>query len=233
MQFDLSCTPVIRQESYLEYEFVADMGGGAKILFNDPTLSYNHLVALEISDKLLRFQLLGAGPTKTIPGEDFLIYPSVMPQVDLAYELYPGRLKEVLVLNSPSAKHEFTFALETDGVTAYLQDDNAIVYKDDGGNEVFTIDAPYATDANKAAVKTSLKFDGATYTLSAIPDSSTVYPIKLDPTASFSTYMWSLDNTAKSTTANPVRIGLRTPDGAKLVKKVTVTNSTFAPQKQL
>ncbi len=223
MQVDFPYTPTIRREPYLEYEFVADIGSGAKVLFNDPTLSYNHLVALETSNKLLRFRLLDAEPTMTIPGEDYLIYPSVMPQVDLAYELYPGRLKEVLVINSPSAKHEFTFALETEGVTACLQDDDTIAYKDADGNNVWNIDAPYATDTNGAAVKTSFNFDGSTYTISAIPDSSTAYPIKLDPTVSFASYyVWNYDSVVSSATMPTYQMGLAAADNSLLVTSLTV-----------
>ena len=223
MQVDFPYAPTIRREPYLEYEFVADIGGGAKILFNDPKLSYNHLVALETSNKLLRFQLIGAQPTMTISGDDFLVYPSVIPQVDLAYELYPGRLKEILVLNSPDAQHAFTFILETDGVTAYLQDDNAIVYKDADSNTVWTIDAPYATDANGAAVKTSLDFNGSTYTISAIPDSSTAYPVKLDPTVTFAPFLvWNYDSIVSSATMPAYRMGVAAADNSLLVTKLTV-----------
>ena len=182
MIIDLAAPPKIRREPYLEYEFQADLASGSKVLFNDPTLSYNHLVSLEINNKLLRFQLVGAQPTMTIPGDDYLIYPSVLPNVDLAYELYAGRLKEILVINSAPAQHEFSFLLETNEVTASLQPDNSIVYKDTDGNTVWTIEAPYATDANGSDVPVTMQFDGAQYTVKALPTEDTAYPIKLDPT---------------------------------------------------
>ena len=239
MIIDLAAPPKVRREPYLEYEFQADLASGAKVLFNDPTLSYNHLVALEINNKLLRFQLVGAQPTMTIPGDDFLVYPSVLPNVDLAYELYAGRLKEILVINSAPAQHEFSFLLETNEVTASLQPDNSIVYKDADGKTVWTIEAPYATDANGSDVPVTMQFDGAQYTVKALPTKDTVYPIKLDPTVTIMVayYLFNVSEAATYTAISPVKFFVGANDEAAVIKaveiintrsrKITITNSTY------
>ena len=226
---DLAKPPMIRREPYLEYEFQADLASGAKVLFNDPTLSYNHLVALEINNKLLRFQLVGAQPTMTIPGDDFLVYPSVLPDIDLAYELYVGRLKEILVINSPSAQHDFSFLLETEGVTASLQQDNSIIYKDADGNTVWTIEAPYATDANGLDVPVTMQLDGAQYTVKALPVEATAYPIKLDPTVTITSayYLVNVSETATYTTISPVKFGVGANDEPAVIKAVEVINTRY------
>ena len=225
MIIDFAAPPKVRREPYLEYEFQADLATGAKVLFNDPTLSYNHLVSLEINNKLLRFQLVGAQPTMTIPGDDFLVYPSVLPNVDLAYELYAGRLKEILIINSNQAQHEFSFLLETNEVTASLQPDNSIVYKDADGKTVWTIEAPYATDANGSDVPVTMQFDGAQYTVKALPTKDTVYPIKLDPTVTLpSAYIWNVQGVAQDAAPTPYRLTIGREDGAPVITSLTVYN---------
>lgn len=231
MIIDLAKPSKIRREPYLEYEFQANLASGAKVLFNDPTLSYNHLVALEINNKLLRFQLVGAQPTMTIPGDDFLVYPSVLPDVDLAYELYAGRLKEILIINSPSAQHEFAFLLETEGVTASLQPDNSIVYKDADGNTVWTIEAPYATDVNGLDVPVAMQFDGSQYTVKALLTEANAYPIKLDPTVmlpgttGMKLWDYSTLNVGSSYPIPANRIAVGREDGSRLINSLTVRNS--------
>lgn len=231
MIIDLAKPPKIRREPYLEYEFQADLASSAKVLFNDPTLSYNHLVALEINNKLLRFQLVGAQPTMTIPGDDYLVYPSVLPDIDLAYELYAGRLKEILVINSKQAQHEFSFLLETEGVTANLQPDNSIVYKDANGNTVWTIEAPYATDSNGSDVPVAMQFDGSQYTVKAMPTEANAYPIKLDPTVmlpgttGMTLWDYSTLNVGSSYSIPVNRIAVGREDGSRLINSLTVRNS--------
>lgn len=229
MVIDFAAPPKVRREPYLEYEFQADLASGAKVLFNDPTLSYNHLVALEINNKLLRFQLVGAQPTMTIPGDDYLVYPSVLPNVDLAYELYAGRLKEILVINSAPAQHEFSFLLETNEVTASLQPDNSIVYKDADGNTVWTIEAPYATDANGSDVPVTMQFDGAQYTVKALPTEATAYPIKLDPTVTITSayYLLNVSEAATYTAISPVKFFVGANDEAAVIKAVEIINTRY------
>lgn len=226
MIIDLAAPPKIRREPYLEYEFVADLDdGGAKILFNDPTLSYNHLVALEIGDKLLRFQLVGAQPTTTIPGDDYLIYPSVLPNIDLCYDLYAGRLKETLVINSAQAQHEFSFDLETNGVTASLQPDNSIVYKDAADNVVWTINAPFSVDANGATVETYLQFSDGQYIVGVSPATDAAYPIRVDPTVTLpSAYIWNAQGNTVTVTLAPYRLAVGRADGSRPIPSLTVYN---------
>jgi len=175
----------IRREQYDQYEFQAELGG-TLVLLNDSAETYNHLAAIKVGDKLLRFTLAEAAPTGTILFNDNICYQDVFPDVSLYYTTEPGRLKEYFLINSQDCRQSFTFLLEQEGTTATLKADNSIEFRDAADNLVWTIDAPTATDAAGKDVPTTIAFNGSSYTIGITPDANTQFPVCLDPTVNVS-----------------------------------------------
>ena len=223
---NLATLPLVRQESYLEYEYQADLSHDAKVYFNEASLSYEHLVALQAGDKTIKFSLIDAAPTETLIYNNQVVYPDVFPDVDLYYTVDDASLKEEIIITKPTARHDFSFDLQQENVNAYLQQDNSIQYLDAGGNLVWTIQAPYAFDAENKEVQTTLSFTGTLYTLTALPDENTVYPIALDPTATFNLGSHTIfyQNYAGTATYSygPVRFDVGRLDYTEIISKVYV-----------
>ena len=183
---NLAPLPLVRQESYREYEYQADLTLDAKAYFNAAELSCEHLVAIESGDKIIKFALIDAAPTETLIYNNEVMYPDAFPNVDLRYALDAGTLKEDIIIKTAQARHSFSFDLQQDNVTADLQPDNSIQYLDIDGSLVWKIVAPYAYDAENKPVSVTLDFTGKVYTVTAVPDENTVFPVILDPTVSLS-----------------------------------------------
>lgn len=165
-----------------EYEYQASLGSDVTAYFNDPEESYEHLVAVQSGDKLVRMALRGMEPTSCVVEGTCIVYPDAFIDTDIYYNTSQGELKEDIVMASTAAPHEFSFDLETVGVTAELQEDCSINYLDEAGSTIWTIVAPYATDAAGRNVEVSMVYGEGMYQLTVVPDADTVYPVTLDPT---------------------------------------------------
>ena len=175
--------PIIRQIKEGEYEYQADLYD-AKVFFNDPQADdYNHLMKIVKSDKELIFKMLNASPTNiTVDKDNQLTYHNVFEGVDTVYTLYPNKVKEDIIINSPEAEHVFKFRVY-ESLPATMQDSGDILYCDnDNDNQLFCLPAPYATDTNNNTVDVEMIYEEGYYTYKVIPNKNTVYPIILDPT---------------------------------------------------
>lgn len=176
--------PVIRQIKEDEYEYQADLYD-AKVFFNDPQEGdYNHLMKIVKNDNELIFKMLNASPTNvTIDKEDQLTYHNIFDGVDAVYTLYPDKVKEDIIINSPEAEHTFKFRTY-ESLPATMQDDGSISYSinENDNQSIFELPAPYATDVNGNEVNVEMTHEEGYYTYKVIADKNTVYPIILDPT---------------------------------------------------
>ena len=174
--------PIIRQIREGEYEYQADLYD-AKVFFNDPQADdHNHLMRIVKYDNELIFKMLNASPTNiTVDKDNQLTYHNVFEGVDTVYTLYPDKVKEDIIINSPEAEHVFKFRVY-ESLPATMQDSGDIFYCDNENQNVFELPAPYATDTNNNTVDVEMIHEEGYYTYKVIPDKDTVYPIILDPT---------------------------------------------------
>ena len=180
--------PIIRQIKEGEYEYQADLYD-SKVFFNDPQADdYNHLMKIVKYDKELVFKMLNASPTNiTVDKDNQLTYHNVFEGVDTVYTLYPDKVKEDIIINSPEAEHVFKFRVY-ESLPATMQDSGDIFYcdNDNDNQNVFELPAPYATDTNNNTVDVEMIYEEGYYTYKVIPNKNTVYPIILDPTVEVS-----------------------------------------------
>ncbi|WP_152970266.1 PA14 domain-containing protein [Frigoribacterium sp. RIT-PI-h] len=129
---------------------------------------------------------------------DLVRYPDVFPDTDLTYEVTDGSVKEELVLAKvPSAKNEsWTWNVTAPGLTATIDDNDAVVFTDAAGATVFGIPAPVMYDSSgvegqktdaEAMVPLTLKKTSAGWAITLTPARSwltnedRVYPVHIDP----------------------------------------------------
>ncbi len=119
-------------------------------------------------------------------------YTSVMTNTDLVYDIGADSVKESIILSScPSQVTDYSYTINTNGATLYLNEDNSINVVKNGQIE-FVIEAPYMFDSNGIStdyIDVSLENIGeSTYTLTYSPDydwlssDERVYPVTIDPT---------------------------------------------------
>jgi len=113
----------------------------------------------------------------------------VVENVDIAYTVKTGALKEDIILKSKQAPSVFRFRLTTNGLTLKKSGDTFGLFAATG-EEIFTFAPLYMEDANgKRSENISLQFDsvknGYEVTISAdvsfLNDVDTVYPVVIDP----------------------------------------------------
>lgn len=184
--------PEVKKVQYNEYEYQVQYDN-YKVLFNDASQDATHLMAVEKDDTLLRFQLPGVAPKETLITDSTIFYPSIYTDVDLSYEIQETKVKETIIINNKGAKHLFNFTTKEKNINASFKEDGSIVYLDSNENELYTIEAPYAFDANNNELEVYVTNSLSGYSVEVKTDENTVYPIYLDPTITMkttSTYAW-------------------------------------------
>lgn len=73
-------------------------------------------------------------------------YPEIYPGVDLACTVRSDSVKEDIFLKGPEAPRRFVWHYQTGQLTA-VQKEDAILFMEDDGREVYRLEAPYMTDA--------------------------------------------------------------------------------------
>ena len=140
-------------------------------------------------------------------------YAAPLPDVDLTYDLKGRSLKESLILNRLPEQESFTFHVDSGGLTASLQEDGSVVFRD-GDTDVLAIQAPYMWDANDEysdAVTVTLTEEAGGYRYTVTPDrewleaEERAYPVTVDPT-----FVVGTRHTIKDTT---MVFGSSTPSG--------------------
>ena len=132
---------------------------------------------------------------------DLIVYEQVFPGVDLQYKLSGNSLKENIVLANRSAARSFSFDLKVKQLTAVLED-NCILLEDKNGNVMYTMKAPYMSDAEgkvSSEIVLGLSGNGNHYTVTLTPDmawlNSAAYPVVIDPVVGKVMDYHQIDNT--------------------------------------
>lgn len=121
-------------------------------------------------------------------------YDAIAEDVDLEYTVLPTRVKESIILNSPSDISTYVMNIYTENLTAKLLESKKIEFYDKSGTVVFSMWAPYMFDSNNELsedISVTLEEKGNGLYVSTITPSSQwlndperVYPITIDPTVS-------------------------------------------------
>lgn len=77
-----------------------------------------------------------------------VIYKNVYEDVDLQYIVTPTGIKENIILNSADVQTEFAAEYKANGLTPVQTSDKVIELKAEDGTVVYTISAPFMSDAN-------------------------------------------------------------------------------------
>lgn len=140
-----------------------------------------------------------------------ICYPDIIDNVDLEYNVMPGKVKEAIILKNKNVDLERLFFLIETNTKLELKENKKIISTVDNNN-CFEFDTPYMVDAN---FKTNnninyklTKIDDGIYELELIIDKEwlnneeTTYPVMIDPTITnsgqnnsvYDTYIGSGDN---------------------------------------
>ena len=130
------------------------------------------------------------------------VYRNAFPGVDLQYIVSPTGVKENIILNTPSARREFTLQYQINGSLEAVQRDARTIELRDGEETVYVLTAPVMTDAAGAASEaltlTLIERQGGKLTVQLKADAAWLaaegrqYPVVLDP--SFLTDYQDLDS---------------------------------------
>lgn len=125
--------------------------------------------------------------------ESAVVFESVEKDTDIQYIVTPTGLKENIVLNKkPLSAVSYTYTISADGLTGVLNGDNSIDFKDNSGEVIFTLPAPFMYDTNhEISYDVAVDFSGSgPYTMTYTPsyewlsDSKRNYPVTVDPAVS-------------------------------------------------
>ncbi|MGN1161232.1 MAG: DNRLRE domain-containing protein, partial [Candidatus Fimenecus sp.] len=103
-----------------------------------------------------------------------VIYEKVYNDTDFEYIIGSGGLKENIILNSNTAQTVFTAEYKANGLTPVQTDSKTVELQADNGTVIYTISAPFMTDADGNAS------DGVTLTLSNVKNNSFTVTTTLD-----------------------------------------------------
>ncbi len=120
-----------------------------------------------------------------------LIYKEVYPGVDLCYTAYGYDIKEQIIVKKKQETYRYDFLLQSEGLTAVLNEDGSVYLKNSGEEVIYEIPAPYMEDAagrTSTAVSYLLNTtaQGTVLTVTAdaewINSADGTFPVKIDPT---------------------------------------------------
>lgn len=131
-------------------------------------------------------------PTTLEKVSSTVTYKDVFKSTDFEYILSSTGLKENLILDSKKAPTEFTAEYKVNGLTPVQIDEKTIELRAEDGTVIYTITAPFMTDADGAYS------DGVTLTLESVKNNTFTVKITLDST-------WlDADDRAYPVTVDPV-----------------------------
>lgn len=105
-----------------------------------------------------------------------VLYKDVFKATDLEYIIGSTGLKENLILESAKAPREFIAEYKANDLTPVQVDDKTIELRAEDGTVIYTVSAPFMTDADGAYS------DGVTLTLESVKNNSFTVKISLDGT---------------------------------------------------
>jgi len=158
--------------------------------------SSKYITLLNIDNKhKLSWSLEGAVNSSAAKDTYSVTYPNILTDTDLQYQPFSDGLKENIIVKSASAPNVFKFDLKLEGLTPELLNDGNIELKDEKtGENIFVLPKSYMFDNNhKTSNSVNMTIDKTdnpniyTITVTAdenwLKDSSTAFPVTIDPSA--------------------------------------------------
>lgn len=139
------------------------------------------------------FSLEGAQSVRPSKGDALVEYKGALPGVTIRCTLQDDALKEDVVLDVPPlAPFALRYGLKLTGLTAQAEKDASLTFHDDRtGDLVFVMSPLFMTDAaGHRSTDVTLSWDGTTLVVTPdarfLADTSTVYPVVIDPSITLS-----------------------------------------------
>ncbi|BEL03298.1 hypothetical protein Q0Z83_014890 [Actinoplanes sichuanensis] len=155
------------------------------------------------SGHTLAYDLDGAAPVQARINGDTATYPEILPGTDLELRSLNDGLKETLILKSPAAGNEWVFPLKLDGLTPKRQADGSINLVTSTGAVAMRVPRGWMQDSNvdpksgAPAESSGVQYElitrdgGQALKVTAdaawLNDPARKYPVRVDPTAEWST----------------------------------------------
>jgi YD repeat-containing protein len=107
------------------------------------------LVSVEKQGYIFDMLLVGARKVKSVINNDEIIYPDILPQVDLSYVVTNDKIKESLILKAPTDQSQYSFELKIPAnLTARLLANGNITISTQFGDLVWILEKPRMIDSN-------------------------------------------------------------------------------------
>lgn len=137
-------------------------------------LSWYYVGANKSTAKVAKQSADDGDPTTLENLSSTVLYKDVFKSTNLEYIIGSTGLKENIILESKKAPQEFTAEYKANGLTPVQVDDKAIELHAEDSTVIYTVTAPFMTDADGAYS------DGVTLTLESVKNNSFTVKISLD-----------------------------------------------------
>lgn len=139
-------------------------------------LSWYYVGANKSTAKVAKQSANDGDPTTLEKLSSTVLYKDVFKSTDLEYIIGSTGLKENIILESKKAPQEFTAEYKANGLTPVQMDDKTIELRAEDGAVIYTVTAPFMTDADGACS------DGITLSLLDVKNNTFSVKITLDGT---------------------------------------------------
>ena len=119
-------------------------------------------------------------------------YADALPDIDIAYSVLPSKVKEDIILQSPTDITSYHTEIEAPGLTPYLLENRSVEFRNEAQEVIFTLPTPYMYDAKEVysddIVVELEMLDADTCKVIYIPNydwlqaPERAYPVTVDPT---------------------------------------------------
>lgn len=160
-----------------------------RAMFSEQT-GKEEIASIEKNDMSIGLIPLDADKVSSSVKNNEITYKNIYKDTDLQYQVTGNKLKENIILNSYTGKNTYSFELKLKGLKA-AEKDGIIYFTDKKNQKIWYLEKPFMKDANgKYSNNVTLSIrneSGKTYVdvtadQSFLLDSSTKYPVTIDPT---------------------------------------------------
>ncbi|MEH6908907.1 DNRLRE domain-containing protein, partial [Neobacillus drentensis] len=149
------------------------------------------LVSVQKQGYNLDMLLVGARKVKSVINNDEIIYPDILPQVDLSYVVTNDKIKESLILKTPTGQSQYSFELKIPAnLTESLLTNGNITISSQFGDLLWILEKPRMIDSNGIYSDNAyfnIRKEGNRTFIDIILDTSYLnnpsrsYPVTIDP----------------------------------------------------
>ncbi len=132
----------------------------------------------------------GAGTAQPAGEGGVVIYPDTAPSADTVAQVLPNGVRFMSVINRPDAPDEYRYDLGLpDGAKVLPNDAGGLAITNAQGEPLYSVDAPWAVDANDQQLPTSYAVEGNVL-VQRLDHSGAAYPVVADPKVTYGWYIY-------------------------------------------